>query len=31
MDVRAIEPELRSLMVAGLEGDAAAHKMLLEN
>ena len=30
MDVRSIEPELRSLMVAGLEGDAAAHKMLLE-
>src|SRR5207247_9660883 len=29
-DVRSIEPELRSLMVAGLEGDAAAHKMLLE-
>ena len=30
MDVRSSEPELRSLMIAGLDGDAAAHKSLLE-
>jgi RNA polymerase sigma-70 factor (ECF subfamily) len=30
MDVRATEPELRALMMAGLDGDAAAHKALLE-
>jgi RNA polymerase sigma-70 factor (ECF subfamily) len=29
MDVATVEPELRALMVAGLEGDAAAHKALL--
>jgi RNA polymerase sigma-70 factor (ECF subfamily) len=29
MDVKAAERELRALMVAGLEGDAAAHKALL--
>ena len=30
MDVRSTEPELRTLMMAGLGGDAAAHKALLE-
>jgi RNA polymerase sigma-70 factor (ECF subfamily) len=30
MDVRSTEPELRTLMMAGLDGDAAAHKALLE-
>jgi len=30
MDVRSTEPELRALMMAGLDGDAAAHKALLE-
>src|SRR6266481_4841968 len=30
MDVRSTEPELRSLMVAGLDGDAASHRSLLE-
>jgi RNA polymerase sigma-70 factor, ECF subfamily len=30
MDVRSNEPELRALMMAGLDGDAAAHKALLE-
>jgi RNA polymerase sigma-70 factor (ECF subfamily) len=30
MDVRSTEPELRTLMMAGLNGDAAAHKALLE-
>src|SRR5260221_7251810 len=30
MDVRSTEPELRGLMMAGLAGDAAAHKTLLE-
>ena len=30
MDVRSTEPELRMLMMAGLNGDAAAHKVLLE-
>ena len=30
MDVRSTEPELRALMMAGLDGDAAAHKTLLE-
>lgn len=30
MDVASTEPELRALMMAGLEGDAAAHKALLE-
>lgn len=29
MDVRSTERELQALMVAGLEGDAAAHKALL--
>src|SRR5258708_34775641 len=29
MDIRSIEPELRSLMLAGLDGDAAAHEALL--
>jgi RNA polymerase sigma-70 factor (ECF subfamily) len=29
MDVRSDEPELRTLMLAGLGGDAAAHKALL--
>jgi RNA polymerase sigma-70 factor, ECF subfamily len=30
MDVRSTEPELRALMIAGLNGDASAHKGLLE-
>ena len=30
MDVRAEEPELRALMLAGLDGDAAAHVTLLK-
>jgi RNA polymerase sigma-70 factor, ECF subfamily len=30
MDVRSTEPELRALMMAGLNGDASAHKALLE-
>lgn len=30
MDVRSTEPELRALMIAGLDGDAAAHRVLLE-
>lgn len=30
MNVASIEPQLRALMVAGLDGDAAAHKALLE-
>src|SRR6202051_2937040 len=30
MDVRSTEPELRALMIAGLNGDASAHKALLE-
>src|SRR6266568_1633403 len=29
MNIRSDEPELRSLMLAGLKGDAAAHKALL--
>jgi RNA polymerase sigma-70 factor (ECF subfamily) len=29
MNMRSDEPELRGLMVAGLDGDAAAHKALL--
>ena len=29
MNIRSDEPELRSLMLAGLDGDAAAHKELL--
>src|SRR6266481_3212899 len=29
MNIRSDEPELRSLMLAGLNGDAAAHKALL--
>lgn len=29
MDIRSDEPELRILMLAGLDGDAAAHKTLL--
>jgi RNA polymerase sigma-70 factor (ECF subfamily) len=29
MDIRSTEPELRTLMLAGLDGDAAAHKALL--
>jgi RNA polymerase sigma-70 factor, ECF subfamily len=30
MDIRSAEPELRILMLAGLDGDAAAHKALLK-
>src|SRR5215469_17062473 len=30
MHVRSTEPELRALMLAGLEGDAAAHVALLK-
>jgi RNA polymerase sigma-70 factor, ECF subfamily len=30
MDVRSSEPELRALMIAGLDGDAAAYRALLE-
>jgi len=30
MNVRSTEPELRALKMAGLDGDAAAHKALLE-
>ena len=30
MSVPSTEPELRALMIAGLGGDAAAHRMLLE-
>ena len=30
MDVRSNEPELRALMMAGIDGDAAAYKALLE-
>lgn len=30
MSVSSIEPELRALMIAGLGGDAAAHRSLLE-
>jgi RNA polymerase sigma-70 factor, ECF subfamily len=30
MDVRSTEPELRALMIAGLGGDGAAHRALLE-
>lgn len=30
MNVRSTEPELRSLMIAGLDGDAASHRSLLE-
>jgi RNA polymerase sigma-70 factor (ECF subfamily) len=30
MDVRSTEPELRALMIAGLGGDGAAHRTLLE-
>jgi RNA polymerase sigma-70 factor, ECF subfamily len=29
MGLRSVEPELRALMVAGLDGDAAAHRVLL--
>ena len=29
MNTRSSEPELRGLMLAGLDGDAAAHKALL--
>ena len=29
MNLRSDEPELRALMLAGLDGDAAAHKSLL--
>src|SRR6266478_8374403 len=29
MDIRSNEPELRTLMLAGLDGDAAAHTALL--
>jgi len=29
MDIRSHEPELRALMLAGLDGDASAHKALL--
>src|SRR6266478_7245676 len=31
MDVLTSEPELRALMISGLDGDAAAHRTLLEN
>jgi RNA polymerase sigma-70 factor (ECF subfamily) len=30
MDMQSTEPELRTLMIAGLDGDAAAYKCLLE-
>src|SRR5467141_4372947 len=30
MDVQSTEPELRALMMAGLDGEAASHKALLE-
>ena len=30
MDVRSTEPELRCLMIAGLDGDAASHRSGLE-
>ena len=30
MDVRSSEPELRALMIAGLDGEAAAYRVLLE-
>jgi len=30
MDIRSSEPELRELMIAGLDSDAAAHRALLE-
>ena len=30
MDIRSNEPELRTLMLASLDGDAAAHKVLLK-
>ena len=30
MDIRSDEPELRTLMLAGLDGDGAAHKALLQ-
>src|SRR5712692_917083 len=30
MDVRSSEPELRALMIAGLDGDAPAYRALLE-
>jgi RNA polymerase sigma-70 factor (ECF subfamily) len=31
MNVSTSEPELRALMISGLDGDAAAHRTLLEN
>src|SRR5713101_6128434 len=30
MDIRSSEPDLRALMISGLDGDAAAHRVLLE-
>src|SRR5712672_4500624 len=30
MDIRSSEPDLRALMISGLDGDAAAHRALLE-
>jgi hypothetical protein len=30
MDIRSIEPELRSLMLAGLDGDATGCKALFD-
>jgi len=30
MDIRTSEPDLRALMISGLDGDAAAHRALLE-
>jgi RNA polymerase sigma-70 factor (ECF subfamily) len=30
MDIRTREPDLRALMISGLDGDAAAHRALLE-
>jgi hypothetical protein len=30
MDIRSSEPDLRALMISGLDGDATAHRALLE-
>src|ERR1700716_3862600 len=30
MDIRTSEPDLRAMMISGLDGDAAAHRALLE-
>src|SRR4030081_1428064 len=30
MDIRSSEPDLRALMISGLDGDAAAHRALLK-